>query len=302
MATAAGRLTRVGTSRSRAGRSRLAAIGVVLACAALAGCGGDEDPAPELSEGGRLAARLPSDGALSITIADVEAVRDSLGMEPGTVPPTGSDEDDLTFLLMVGSGSAIVEQGVLPEPVLDAMLTDARAIASVAGDGDATAISTAGDLSAFEALLLDSGLVAEGEDAFSAESGEYAIATGDGLIAIADSVAAARSIVENPGDDVPDELGQLDGDGQLINLARFGSACVEATGTVDSVGEPGQVAFFTAVTPDPAAVDPAGGSSPEPRVEGDSVRTEVPAAKDPMDEPVARNALARLEVSYECPD
>lgn len=268
----------------------------------LAGCGGGDDPAPELSEGGRLAARLPSDGALSITIADVEGVRESLGMESGTVPPTGSDEGDLTFLLMVGSGSAIVEQGVLPEPVLDALLTDARAIASVAGDGDATAISTAADLGAFEEILLASGLTAEGEGGFASESGEYAIATGDGLVAVADSVAAARSIVENPGDEIPDELEQLDGDGQLVNLVRFGSDCVEATGTVDSVGEPGEVAFFTAVTPDPAAVDPVEGSDAEPRVVGDSVRTEVPAAKDAIDEPVARNALTLFDVSYDCPD
>lgn len=251
-----------------------------------------------LSESAELAARLPSDGALNIAIADVDAIRASIGMKPGTAPPTRSDEDDLTFLAETAPALGILGTGDVPPPIVDAVLERASSIASVTGDRAATAISAPGDRT-FEGLLRATGL-REDDAAFVAEDDAYAVAIGDGVIAIAEDGGAAKSIVDESDGDLPDPLNQIDGDGELITLARFGASCLDWVATSDSVGANGEIAFFTNASPDPDRIETTRLPPREPRIVGDSARIEVPAARDPSEEPPALMALIDHLVDYDC--
>lgn len=270
----------------------------LAASLAFASCGGEETDTRDLSEGAALAARLPSDGALNIAIADVDAIRSSIGMKPGTAPPTQSDEDDLTFLAETAPALGILGTGDVPPPVVDAALERASSIASVTGDRAATAISAQSD-ETFEGLLRATGL-RENDAAFVAENDAYAVAIGDGVIAIAEDGGAARSIIEETGDDLPDPLMQIEGDGELVTLARFGASCLDWVATSDSVGATGEVAFFTNASPDPERIETTGLPPGKPRIVGDSARVEVPAARGPSEEPPALLALIDHLVDYDC--
>lgn len=274
-------------------------VTALLVSVTLASCGGGDEPAANLSEGGELAARLPADDALNIAIVDVSAVRESLGMKAGSAPPTASDADDLAFLGETGPALGILEAGRVPAPVVDGIIERASAIASVTGDRAATAISTSEDVAAFEELLRSSGLQEE-DAAFVPPDGTYAIATGEGVIAVAEDAGGATAIVEETSGQLPEPLDQVDGDGQLVTLARFGAGCLDSVATSDSVGEDGEVAFFTDATPDSARIETTEGEPLQPRVVGDSARVHVAAAEDPSDEPPALQALTNLTINYDC--
>ena len=267
----------------------------------LLGCGGagDEKPAG-LSNGAHLAARLPTDDALNIAVVDVNAVRRGLGMGARAAPPTGSRGHDQAFIGETGPALGILQGGVVPAPIVDNLLTQARSVASVTGDRAATAISTRDDPARLESLLRSSGLKEEDESVFVPEDGTYAIAIGARVIAIAESPGDARSILEETDGEVPQALKQIDGDGDLVTVARFGARCIDSIGTSDTVRKAGEVSFFTSTTPDPSRVVSSDEPAAAPHVVGDSARVEVPAAKHPSGEPPALKALESVAVDYDC--
>ena len=280
----------------RAGR----AIALAALLIALAGCGGgDGGKAATRSPGVALAARLPSDDALNIAIADVTAIRRTLGMPAGAIPPTKSDEDDLVFLNEITPALGVVASGEFPQPIVDAAMERAGWVAGVAGDEGVTAFKVNGDTSDFKAMLREAGMK-EDDGEWVAEDSEFAIALGDGLMAFADDAGDAEPVVADDPGDPPEELGQLDGDGELITLARFGAACIDAVATIDTPGLDGEIAFFTTATPDPGNVTNAGIATARPRVVGDAVRVPVRAADTPAGEPPALLALQSDKIDYDC--
>ncbi len=286
-----------GRDRNRVVR-RVAAI--LISAVALAGCGGGEDPeSMTRGEGIELAARLPSDDALNIAIADVAGIRESIGMKPGTIPPSGNDDHDLVFLDEIKPALGIVVSGAFPQPIVDEAMRRATWVAGVAGDKGVTAIAIEGDPADFEALLTEAGLT-EDDGEWVAGDDDYAIAIGEGLIVFADDPGDAKPVIENDDSDPPEELDQLDGDGQLITLSRFGADCVDAIATTDTPGENGEVAFFTTATPDPGKITGDGVNGDRTRTEGDSARVSIPAAEDPIDEPPALRVLQVFGIDYDC--
>ena len=266
---------------------------------AIGGCGGGGSESPDqLSAGGELAAHLPADGALNIAVVDVDAIRRSLGLKPGSAPPTGSESNDVAFYNETNP-ALLAMRSEMPPAITTALLAKAHAIASVSGDQAATAISTGAGASESEGLLRSAGMTEEGS-AFVSADGGFAIAVSGGLIGIAADAGDARSIVEDPTGDVPSSLAQVDGDGELVTLARFGARCLESIATSDSVDEPGQVVFFTTATPDPARVRSTLQRPTQPRVVGDSVRVAIPAAVDARVGPPALRALSDHRVDYDC--
>lgn len=279
------------------GASAVAALALI---AALAGCGGgDEEEKAARSEGVELAARLPSNDALNIAIADVKAIRKTLGMPPGAIPPTDSDDDDLVFLDVIGPALGVVSSGEFPQPVVDEALRRADWIAGVAGDKGVTAFATTGGSAGLEAMMMEAGL-SEDDGEYVPEDNDFAIAIGDDVIAFADDPGDAKPAVEDDPGDSPEELDELDGEGELVTLARFGDSCVEAVATIDTPGEPGEIAFFTTATPDPSKITAEGLSTTGSRIHGDSARVTIPAAQDPIDEPPALLALQTFMVDYDC--
>lgn len=283
----------------KAGRPRWSAL-ALAGLLALTGCGGggDEEEASQ-SQAIELASRLPSDDALNVAIADVTAIRKTLGMPPGSIPPTNSDDHDLSFLEEVSPALGILNSGEFPQPVIDEALQRAGWVAGVAGDRGVTAFTVSGDTAGFEPLLRDAGLTDE-DGEWVDDGGDIAIALGDGLIAFADDPGDAKPVVEDDPGDAPEELEQLDGEGELITLARFGADCVDAIATIDTPGEDGEVAFFTTATPDTSKITGDGIATTRARVEGDSARISIPAAREPIDEPPALTALQELKVDYDC--
>lgn len=281
-------------------RRSLVAVATVLATLlAMAGCGGGGDETTPHSTGIELASRLPSDDALNIAIADVAAIRKSLGMKPGSIPPTDDDDSDLIFLDEIAPSLGILQSGAFPQPIVSEAMRRANWIAGVAGDRGATAFSISGDSADFESLLADAGME-ENDGEYVTEDGGSAIALGEGLIVFADDPGDAKPVVDEENGDVPEELVQLDGDGELITLARFGADCIDAVATTDAPGEDGQIAFFTTATPDPDKITAEGVSTEAGRVEGDSARISIPAAKEPAGEPPALIALQNFSVDYDC--
>jgi hypothetical protein len=281
----------------RAGLAGLLATGLL----ALAGCGGGGDDPPErLDEIGHLAARLPTGDALNIAVVDVAAVRRAIGMEPGAAPPTGSKEDDQEFLAETNPAMGIIQSVGFPTVIGDDLTARARLVASVTGDRDATAIATTRPVGTIVPLLREQGLEEEDDSTWVAPDGTYAVALGDHLVGVAESAGDARSIIERTDGEVPDSFEQIDGDGQLVTLARFGASCVDSIGTSDSLHRPGEVSFFTSATPDATRVTTRDEPASEPRVEGDSARVGVQAADDPADEPPALHALEARRVDYDC--
>jgi len=277
-----------------------AAIALAALLIAVTGCGGgDEEERTAHSEGVALAARLPSDDALNIAIADVTAIRRTLGMRAGAIPPTSSDEDDLAFLNEVSPALGVVASGEFPKPVVDAALRRAGWIAGVAGDEGVTAFKISGDAADLKPMLRDAGMKPDDGEWVAADN-EFAIAIGDGLLAFADDPGDARPVVADDPGDPPEELDQLDGDGELITLARFGAACIDAVATIDTPGLAGEVAFFTTATPDPDRVKGDGIATGRARVVGDAVRVPIRAAADPSGEPPALLALQADKLDYDC--
>lgn len=246
-----------------------------------------------------LAARLPSDNALNIAIADVTAIRRTLGMPPGSIPPTRSGDDDVAFLDEVTPALGVVGSGEFPQPIVDAALKRAGWVAGVAGDEGVTAFAVSGETRDFRNMLRDAGLRPD-DGEYVAEGGEFAIALGDGVIAFADDPGDAASVIDDEPGDPPEELEQLDGDGELITLARFGASCIDAVATIDTPGHDGEVAFFTTATPDPGKITTKRIPAPQARVTGDSARVRIPAARRPTEEPPALKALQGSEVDYDC--
>lgn len=284
----------------RNGPRRGWAIVLAVLLGALGGCGGGEDEAPATrSPGVALAARLPSDDALNIAIADVTAIRRTLGMPAGSIPPTRSGDDDLVFLNEIAPALGVVGSGEFPQPIVDAALKRAGWVAGVAGDEGVTAFKISGSTTDFKPMLRAAGMK-EDDGEWVAEDGEFAIALGEELIAFADDPGDAKPVVADDPHDPPEELDQLDGDGELITLARFGAACIDAVATIDTPGLDGEVAFFTTATPDPGKVSASGVSAARPRVVGDAVRVPVWAAAGPRGEPPALLALQRGKVDYDC--
>ncbi len=276
------------------------AVALATLLIALAGCGGGgERRAATRSEGVALAARLPSDDALNIAIADVAAIRKTLGMPAGAIPPTRSDEDDLIFLNEIAPALGVVASGEFPQPIVDAALKRAGWVAGVAGDEGVTAFKVSGDTSDFKPMMRDAGIKFE-DGEWVAEDNEFAIALGDGLIAFADDPGDAEPVVDDDPGEPPEELEQLDGDGELITLARFGAACIDAVATIDTPRLDGEIAFFTTATPDPGNVTSDGVATSRPRVVGDAIRVPVQAADDPAGEPPALLALQGDKVNYDC--
>lgn len=276
------------------------AIALAASLIALAGCGGgDGGKVAAHGEGVELAARLPSDDALSIAIADVTAIRNTLGMRAGAIPPTSSDGNDLVFLSEISPALGVVASGEFPQPVVDAALKRAGWVAGVAGDEGVTAFAVSGDTSDFKAMLRDAGMK-ENDGEWVAEDNEFAIALGDGLMAFADDPGDAKPVVADQPGDPPEELAQLDGDGELITLARFGAACIDAVATIDTPGLDGEIAFFTTATPDPGKVTSDGIATARPRVVGDAVRVPIPAADHRTGEPPALLALQSDKIDYDC--
>jgi hypothetical protein len=288
--------------RSRGGLVRRSAVAVVALSAALlpvAGCGGGGDDGEPHSHGIELASRLPSDDALNVAIADVTAIRKSIGMAPGAVPPTKNDDHDLSFLDEISPALGVVGSGVFPQSIVDAALARTGWIAGVAGDEGVTAFSISGDSADLVGTLEAAGLKEDGGE-YVDDDGNYAIALGDGLIVFADDPGDAEAVVDKDDGDVPEELVELDGDGQLITLSRFGADCVDAVATTDTPGENGEIAYFTTATPDPAKISGDGVNSDRTRIEGGSARVSIPAAESPADEPPALKALQTFAVDYDC--
>lgn len=281
-------------------RSTLAFAALATVLAVFTGCGGgDAQEMADHSAGIELAARLPSDDALNVAVADVVAIRQALGMRPGSIPPTHSGEDDLVFLDEIAPALGVVQSGEFPRPVVDAAMRRARWIAGVAGDKGVTAFAIDGDSAELEPTLLAAGMV-DDDGEYVAEDGAFAVALGDGLVVFADDPGDAKPVVEREDGEAPEELIQLDGDGDLITLARFGADCVDAVGTADSPGEPGEIAFFTTATPDTSKITSENPESGSTRITGDSARITIPAAADPQDNPPALQALQSFEVDYDC--
>ena len=281
-------------------RSTVALAALATAIAALGGCGGgDEDEPAHHSRGIALAARLPSDDALNIAVADVAAIRRALGMRPGSIPPTRSDDDDLVFLDEIGPALGVVQSGEFPRPVVDAAMRRARWIAGVAGDEGVTAFAIDGDSADLESTLTAAGMVEDGGE-YVPEDGDFAVALGKGLVVFADDPGDAKPVVEKEDGKAPEELVQLDGDGDLITLARFGAACVDAVGTADTPGKPGEIAFFTTATPDASNITSDAPEAVPTRVTGDSARITIPKAQEPQDEPPALLALQSFKIDYDC--
>lgn len=275
----------------------IAALATVLLL--VAGCGSDDQPEPPRGAGVELAARLPSTDALNVAIADVTGIRSTLGMPAGSIPPTKSGDDDIVFLDEITPALGIVASGEFPQQIVDAALRRAGWVAGVAGDEGVTAFAISGDGADFRRMMRDAGLT-EDDGEYVPEDEGYAIAIGDGLIAFADDPGDAEPVVTDEPGDAPEELEQLDGDGALITLARFGASCVDAVATIDTPGREGEIAFFTTATPDPAKVTAKGFPAEGSRVVGDSVRVTVPAAKGPRGEPPALLALQSARVDYDC--
>lgn len=263
------------------------------------GCGGGGSGDEAVSESLALAARLPSDGALNVGIVDVDAVRESLGFDPGTTPPTASPDDDLRFFKETGPALGILQGGNVPSPVVKAALAEAQVVASVTGDTAATAISSSSDPASFEDVMTSSGMQEE-DGAFVPDDGSFAMAVGDGLIGIAETPGDASAIIDDTSTEVPEPLDQIDGDGELITLARFGASCLDSVTTSDSLGKEGEVAFFTIAEPDPTRIETTETLPEEPTVRGESVRVKVAATKNPAQEPPAYGSLSNLSVSYDC--
>lgn len=284
-------------SRPRTG-SAVAAIALLIA---FAGCGGSdaEKQAATHSPGLALAARLPSNDALNIAIADVTAIRKTLGMPAGSIPPTRSGDDDLVFLNEVTPALGVVGSGEFPQQIVDATLKRAGWVAGVAGDEGVTAFKVSGETTDFKPMLRDAGMK-EDDGEWVADDKGFAIALGDGLIAFADDPGDAKPVVADDPGDPPEELNQLDGDGELITLARFGAACIDAVATIDTPGLDGEVAFFTTATPNPANVSAGSIDAARPRVVGAAVRVPILAASGPRGEPPALRALQRGKVDYDC--
>lgn len=271
----------------------------MAALALLGGCGGGTTD-PQASQAAQLAARLPSDG-LTLAVVDVDAVRRALGFDPGTSPPGDSQRSDLSFLAETGPALGILGSGDVPSPVTKALLDGALAIASVAGDHAATAIHTASDGAELGDVMLAAGLRQE-EEGFVNDDPPFAVAIAGDVVAIAESPGDAGAIVESDPSQIPEPLDQLDGEGDLISISRFGSDCLDFIASLDSPGQDGEVAFFPQTQPDPSKVQSAaaGIGSGQARIDGDSVRVPVAAADDPAAEPVAYRALNSLSVDYDC--
>jgi hypothetical protein len=281
----------------RAGLAALLALGLLV----LPGCGGGgDDPPEQLDEIGHLAARLPTGDALNIAAVDVAAVRRAIGMGPDVAPPTGSREDDQEFLAETNPAMGIVQSVGFPTIIGDELTARARLVASITGDHDATAIATTQPVGTIVPLLRDQGLEEGDDSTWVAPDGTYAVALGDHLVGVAESAGDARSIIERTDGEVPDAFEQIDGDGQLVTLARFGASCVDSIGTSDSLRRPGEVSFFTNASPDATRIITKDEPASAPRVDGDSARVGVQAAADPSEEPPALNALEDHRVDYDC--
>lgn len=283
--------------------ARLAALGVtLLAVAALAvsGCGGGEEEPDDLRDGAGLASRLPIDDALNIAIVDLAAVRRSVGMAPHEAPPTGDQDADEAFLAEAGPALGMVQGGAIPNLIEDALVRRADAVASVTGDKAVTAISTPLRPGEIRGLLRSNALEEGDDQTWVAEDGTFAIAFGPGVVAVAETPGDARSVIERTDGKIPRTLGQIQGDGQLVTLARFGASCVDSIGTSDSLNRPGEVSFFTNATPDAARVISRDEPPARPRVVGDSARVSVHAADVPGREPPALRALEAGRVDYDC--
>lgn len=263
------------------------------------GCGGDEQGEPPRGPGVELAARLPSTDALNVAIADVDGIRAALGMPAGAIPPTKSGDDDIVFLDETAPALGIVTSGEFPQQVVDEALRRAGWVVGVAGDEGVTAITIDGGRAELREAMRDAGL-SKDDGEYVPEDKGYAIALGDGLIAFADDPGDAEPVVADDPGDAPEELEQLDGDGALITLARFGADCVDAVATIDTPGRDGEIAIFTTATPDPDKVTTKGDRAADARAAGDSVRVTVPAAAEPHGEPPALLALQDSAVDYDC--
>ncbi len=275
----------------------------MLAVAGLlaAGCGGGEEREPDdLRDAAGLASRLPTDDALNIAIVDVAAVRRSLGMGPRQAPPTGTEETDRAFLSETGPALGMIQGGAVPSLIEDVLVHHADAVASISGDKSVTAISTSLKPAGMRDLLRSNGLEEQDGQTWVAADGSYSIAFGPDVIAVAESPGDARSVVERTDGEIPKALAQIQGDGQLITLARFGANCIESIGTADSLHRPGEVAFFTSVTPDAERIVSRNEPPTPPRVVGDSARVRVHSADRPAQEPPALQALEAGHVDYDC--
>jgi hypothetical protein len=266
----------------------------------VSGCGGGEEEPDDLRDGAGLASRLPTDDALNIAIVDLASVRHSLGMPPHAAPPTGEQAVDKTFLAVTGPALGMLQGGAMPNLIEDALVRDADAVASVTGDDAVTAISASITPGHMRDLLRSNGLEDQGDKVWAPEDGDYAIAFGPGVVAIAETPGDARSVVERTDGKIPKALGEIQGDGQLVTLARFGASCVETIGTSDSVNRPGEVSFFTSATPDADRVVTHEETPTPPRTTIDSARVSVHAANRPGDEPPALRALEAGRVDYDC--
>lgn len=286
--------------RGRSGRRAGALAALAIAVLTVTGCGGgsDKDPA-ERGAGIALAARLPSDNALYVTIADVAGIRKTLDMPKGAIPPTDDDETDLAFLREVDPALGILQSGTFPQSVVDEALSRSSFVASVAGDEGVTAFTISGDSSDFEPLLTQAGLTEDGDE-WVADDDEFSIALGEGLVVFADDPGDAGPVVENDDADPPEELDQLDGDGELITFSKAGADCIKAVATTDTPGENGEVAFFTTATPDPSKITGAGVNEDRTRIENDSARVSIPRADEVTQEPPAFTALQNFSLSYDC--
>jgi hypothetical protein len=274
----------------------LAAVAALL----IAGCGSGEEEPDDLHGGAGLASRLPTDDALNIAIVDLAAVRRSLGMPPHAAPPTGEQDVDQTFLSETGPALGMLQGGMIPNLIEDALVRDADTVASVSGDKAVTAISTTAGPGSMSDLMRSNGLEEQDDDVWVAADGSYAIAFGPGVVGLAESPGDARSVVERTDGKIPKALAEIQRDGQLVTLARFGASCVESIGTSDSIHRPGEVSFFTSATPDASRIVTKDEPASEPRVVGDSARVTLHAADRPGGEPPALKALEAERVDYDC--
>lgn len=188
----------------------------------------------------------------------------------------------------------------MPSLIEDALVQGADAVASVSGDETVTAVSTDLRPSGMRDLLRSNGLEEQDDRTWVDEEGRYAIAFGPGVVAVAETPGAARSVIERTDGEIPRALAQIQGDGQLVTLARFGANCVESIGTSDSLHRPGEVSFFTSATPDADRIVSRDDPPSPPRVVGDSARVTVHSAERPTQEPPALKALEAGRIDYDC--
>lgn len=281
----------------------LARLGIVIAAAYLAGCGGD-DEIKGASATEQLVARLP-DEALSLTFTDLDAVRAALSLPADFAPMSGPEAGTAGS----GAGEAFLRAtsrtlGGLPgggSAALSSLRIDqAHLIAGVAGGHSATVITTSANPSEVEANLERDGLERDGE-ALVSEEGGFAVAVGDRIIGVAKNADDAEAVLEAPSHEPAFPVDEVDGDER--EFVRFGSDCIEFVATGDSPGQPGEIAFFPVGAPDAENIvvtDDADERVGDPTVEGDSVRVEIDAGDDPAAEPVAGKALATFVVDYGC--